>query len=62
MSTADRWRKSSFSQGGNNACVELDRLIDRTRVRDSKNPAGPVMSVGTPALTALLAAITAPQS
>lgn len=59
MSTASRWRKSSFSQGGVNECVELDRRTDRSRVRDSKNPGGPVMSMGTPALSAFLATVTA---
>jgi hypothetical protein len=36
------WRKSSYS-GAQNACVELTATLDR--VRDSKNPAGPVLRV-----------------
>lgn len=32
------WRKSSFSNGGNNACVEVRRETAATGVRDSKNP------------------------
>jgi hypothetical protein len=36
-----QWRKSSFSGGGNNACVELVGTLDA--VRDSKNPNGPIL-------------------
>ncbi|HET6292823.1 MAG TPA: DUF397 domain-containing protein [Kribbella sp.] len=35
------WRKSSFSGGGNNDCVELVGTLDA--VRDSKNPGGPIL-------------------
>ncbi|HKN97367.1 MAG TPA: DUF397 domain-containing protein [Pseudonocardiaceae bacterium] len=35
------WRKSSRSQS-TDSCVEVRR--DRAAVRDSKNPAGPVLS------------------
>ncbi len=47
-----QWRKSSFSGGGNNACVELASTL--VAVRDSKNPAGPVLHGD---LRSLLAAI-----
>jgi len=47
------WRKSSYSGGGEN-CVEL---ADGA-VRDSKNPAGPVLSVN---VTALVTAVKAGQ-
>jgi hypothetical protein len=47
------WRKSSYSnQDGN--CVELAGTLER--VRDSKNPSGPVLTVD---LTAFLGAIKA---
>jgi hypothetical protein len=49
------WRKSTYSgthEGG--ACVELAQ----DAVRDSKNPAGPVLSVD---VTALVAAVKAGQ-
>lgn len=36
-----RWRKSSFSGGENDACVELAGALDA--VRDSKNPTGPIL-------------------
>jgi len=35
------WRTSSYSESGN--CVEVT-MGDGARVRDSKNPAGPVLS------------------
>ena len=35
------WRKSTFSGGDNNACVELTGTLDA--VRDSKNPDGPIL-------------------
>lgn len=39
--TRARWRKSSQS-GGNGQCVELANV---GLIRDSKNPAGPVLDV-----------------
>jgi hypothetical protein len=46
--TPERWRKSSHS-GGSGACVEL---ANTGLVRDSKNPAGPTLSVGLSGLVA----------
>jgi len=42
-----RWRKSRAS-GGNGACVEVADLAGTVGVRDSKNPAGAVLTF-TPA-------------
>jgi hypothetical protein len=43
-STFGVWRKSTFSDGGDN-CVEVAMTTDGTvGVRHSKNPAGPVLS------------------
>jgi hypothetical protein len=46
MSRKDRpraaWRKSSFSNADRN-CVEVSMLDDAVAVRDSKDPAGPVL-------------------
>jgi hypothetical protein len=36
------WRKSSFSSGGGNACVEIATLPSAVAIRDSKDPHGPV--------------------
>jgi hypothetical protein len=44
-----QWRKSSRSSGNGGNCVEVaDNLPDVVAVRDSKDPAGPVLSF-TPA-------------
>ncbi|MFC8872225.1 DUF397 domain-containing protein [Streptomyces sp. NPDC057148] len=39
-----QWRKSSYSSGTGGECVEVaDTVPGVTPVRDSKNPAGPVL-------------------
>lgn len=39
------WRKSSRSNGSGGDCVEVAKLADGDRaVRDSKDPAGPVLA------------------
>jgi hypothetical protein len=43
MTEAARWAKSSRSSGASENCVEL--AWTRDRLRDSKNPAGPTLSV-----------------
>lgn len=40
-----RWRKSSYSSGGQTDCVEVALSADRARIRDSKNAPGPVLAV-----------------
>jgi hypothetical protein len=47
--TQGRWRKSSRS-GAQSNCVELRHGLDA--VRDSKNPAGPVLTADVGALVA----------
>ncbi|MEU1693819.1 DUF397 domain-containing protein [Streptomyces hirsutus] len=50
MSQTLRWRKSSYSGGGEgDTCVEIAESYPRTAVRDSKTPARAVLSV--PALS-----------
>jgi hypothetical protein len=40
-----KWRKSSYSNdGGQGECVEVAGLPDRVAMRDSKDPAGPVLA------------------
>ncbi|MEH0511667.1 MULTISPECIES: DUF397 domain-containing protein [unclassified Streptomyces] len=57
------WRKSSYSgdQGGN--CVEVAQTLggaaDVVAVRDSKTPAGPVLTVGPAGFSRFLGWVTA---
>lgn len=51
MTVPDDWRKSSRSTQSN-SCVEVSRL--RSAVRDSKNPAGPMLAID---LTGMIAAV-----
>jgi Domain of unknown function (DUF397) len=39
------WRKSSHSDNNGGACVEVADLGEMVAVRDSKDPAGPVLVV-----------------
>ncbi|MGW1465621.1 DUF397 domain-containing protein [Streptomyces sp. NPDC002308] len=40
------WRKSSYSDGGDNNCLEVaDDFPGLVPVRDSKNPTGPALLV-----------------
>ncbi|MFF2328715.1 MULTISPECIES: DUF397 domain-containing protein [unclassified Streptomyces] len=49
------WRKSSYSDGGDNNCVEVaDGFPGLVPVRDSKVPAGPGLVVTAPAWTAFV--------
>ncbi len=50
-----RWRKSSHS-GDEGACVEMALLPAAVAVRDSKDPAGPVLVVPPAAWAAFTAA------
>jgi hypothetical protein len=50
-----RWRKASFSNNGA-GCVELAMLDHATAVRDSKHPAGPILTFPAPSFRAFLSA------
>lgn len=52
-----KWRKSSYSNSGE--CVEVsDDLTGLVPVRDSKDPAGPALIVGTAAWSAFIRLVT----
>jgi len=41
------WRKASYSGNGGASCVEVARNLPRAvAVRDSKDPHGPVLTIG----------------
>ncbi|MFD7281321.1 DUF397 domain-containing protein [Streptomyces sp. NPDC059862] len=52
MTNTLRWSKSSCSSGGE--CLEVAHDADAIRVRDSKNPDGPVVSVSVRAWAVFL--------
>jgi hypothetical protein len=57
LSTA-AWRKSSYSDGGDNNCVEIAHgYPGLVPVRDSKVPHGQVFAVGTGPWTAFVEAV-----
>jgi Domain of unknown function (DUF397) len=52
------WRKSSYSDNGENACVEVaDGYPSGVPVRDSKNPTGPALVFSAEAWAAFVAAV-----
>ena len=57
--TGIQWRKSSYSgdQGGD--CVEIGEMTTAVAIRDSKDPAGPILTVGPATFTAFLGWATA---
>lgn len=42
---ADAWVKSSYSSGGGGECVEVATCAGVVHIRDSKDAAGPVLTV-----------------
>ncbi|MEU3198562.1 DUF397 domain-containing protein [Streptomyces sp. NPDC006996] len=58
MTPLNRWRKSSYSGGGEgNDCVEIADLGPRIAIRDSKSPSRTPLSLPAPAFTAFLHAL-----
>ncbi|MGO1055993.1 DUF397 domain-containing protein [Crossiella sp. CA198] len=51
---APRWRKSSYSSGNGENCVEVAVLPDAVVVRDSKNPDGAGLSFSPGAFAAFV--------
>ena len=52
-----RWRKSSHSGGNGGECVELASAPGVVAVRDSKDPDGPKLLVGSEEFAALVASL-----
>jgi hypothetical protein len=50
------WRKSSYSQGATQ-CVEAGAIGGKTAIRDSRDPGGPVLLLGSTQMRALVRAI-----
>ncbi|GGQ30985.1 hypothetical protein GCM10010266_62820 [Streptomyces griseomycini] len=48
------WFRSSYSTGNGGECVEVAAVPDAVLVRDSKAPAGPVLSLGPKAWSAFV--------
>lgn len=51
------WKKSSYSQGADNACVEVTRDERGLLARDSKCPDGGTLSFAGASATAFLTAV-----
>lgn len=49
-----RWRKSSYSGDTGGECVEVADLPTAVAIRDSKNPAGPLLTVSPAAFGAFV--------
>lgn len=49
-----RWRKSSHSRPDKHDCVEVAAAGESVAVRDSKDPAGPALSVSRKAFAAFI--------
>jgi hypothetical protein len=52
------WKKSTFS-GNNGTCVEVAHLADRLAARDSKNPAGPMLTFPSESFRGLMRLVQA---
>lgn len=63
MTTPNPWRKSSYSGGGEgNACVEIADLLPHIAIRDSKSPAGAILTFPAGAFTPFIEALKSPHS
>ncbi|WP_329536413.1 DUF397 domain-containing protein [Streptomyces sp. NBC_01450] len=58
MTTTDRWRKSSYSGGGDgNSCVEIANRHTHIAIRDSKTPARATLTIPTGAFAPFIEAL-----
>ncbi|MFE2040081.1 DUF397 domain-containing protein [Streptomyces sp. NPDC059477] len=61
MITPYTWRKSSYSGGGvGNGCVEVADGAAHIAIRDSKTPAGAILTIPTSAFTTFVEALKPP--
>ncbi|WP_395571614.1 DUF397 domain-containing protein [Streptomyces sp. BK79] len=62
-STGIQWRKSSYSGDQGGQCVEVAELLPHATVaiRDSKTPAGPVLTLTPAAFTAFVGWTSTPE-
>jgi hypothetical protein len=51
------WRKSTRSGGNGGDCVEVAELDDSVGLRDSKDPAGPILRFGNAAWRAFVTGV-----
>ncbi|MFF8783518.1 DUF397 domain-containing protein [Streptomyces sp. NPDC015125] len=58
IEVAYAWHKSSYSSDEGGDCVEVASCPHAIHVRDSKNPGGPVLTLGATAWAAFLADVT----
>ncbi|MER6165700.1 DUF397 domain-containing protein [Streptomyces violaceorubidus] len=55
MTVRPRWRKSSYSEGGDgNTCVEIAALPTRVSIRDSKAPSLGTVTIPVGSFAALI--------
>ncbi|WP_030145349.1 DUF397 domain-containing protein [Streptomyces violaceorubidus] len=55
MTVRPRWRKSSYSEGGDgNTCVEIAALPTRVAIRDSKAPSRGTVTIPVRSFAALI--------
>ncbi|WP_419666183.1 DUF397 domain-containing protein [Streptomyces sp. 2-1] len=52
--TGIQWRKSSYSGDQGGSCVEIAEAPTTIAIRDSKNPAGPTLTLDPAAFTTFL--------
>ena len=57
MTSNNRWRKSSYSGGQANNCVELKVAAGHTDVRDTKNRSGGALNVNRTSWSSFVTAI-----
>ena len=50
-----KWRKSSYSSDQGGECLEVAETPAAVLLRDSKNPAGPILTIGPATFTRFLA-------